>query len=130
MDSAGKRLEVDWDGLGRLLVSVGLGLAVAGVPLAHYPWGYNAYGPVKLTLLSISCVLMLLGVLLDRGSAQGVMHALRSSTLLWVATALVAIASLSLITSVEIRQSVLGSYPGISPRRCPCFLPFPYPLGD
>lgn len=97
--------------LGGLLVLVGVSCGVALVPAAMIPSGYNAFGPPKAAALFLSALLVCAGLLLDAERSKALLRTIRGTRVVWWALVLTGIACLSVITAVEPRQALLGSYP-------------------
>lgn len=97
--------------LGRSLAAYGVVGAAAIVPLAIDPWGYNPFGPLKAFVLAVCAAAVAIGLSLDSGLLATLVARLRAS---WVARAagiLWVVIVLSTIFSVDVRQSIIGSYP-------------------
>lgn len=88
----------------------GVALALAGVPLAMWPLGHSPFGPVKLAVTLIAAALVAAGLAVSPDAAARVRSAIRSP-LVWALGAYVGLALLSLVTAVDVRAAVLGTYP-------------------
>lgn len=95
----------------RAALRAGLAGALAVVPLAVMPWGYNPFGPIKLALLCLSALLVALGLALDAAARARVARVLARP----IGIALLAMSGLFVLASVvaeDPRAAFLGAYPG------------------
>lgn len=96
---------------GPRLIEAGVIAGVMLVPAAMYTVGRSPFGPPKMTMLAFAAVLVLLGLVLDRDARGEVYGVAMSSQIAWAAAAILGIALLATFTSIDPRQSFLGSYP-------------------
>jgi len=93
------------------LVAVGVVGAVAAIPLAMTPGGYNPFGPLKAVLLAFSCAAVLAGMALEPGAAIRSMRAVAGHKATWFLGGYALVTLLAAVTSLDVRASILGSYP-------------------
>lgn len=95
---------------GRMLTA-GLALAIAGVPFAMDPTGYNLFGPVKGVVLALSAATCAMALALDPAPLVAAWRVLRRSPAMWAAAALAVLVAISTATSLNPLRSLTGGYP-------------------
>ena len=96
---------------GLAFVACGVVGAAALVPLAMDPWGYNPFGPMKAFVLALCAAVVAIGVSLDRTLLATLVSRLQASWVARAAAVIWAVIVLSTIFSIDVRQSLVGSYP-------------------
>lgn len=99
------------EAIGRHSLLAGVLLAFAGVPLAMNPWGYNPFGPPKAFLLSLAALLVSIGFVLDPAPVWAAGKRLQDSSIGQASIVLGGLFVVATATSVDVRQSIVGSYP-------------------
>lgn len=106
-----KRVRIASDQSARAALRAGLAGALVAVPLAVMPWGYNPFGPFKLTVLCVSALLVALGLALD-AAARGRVAAAVSRPPGALLAACAGLFVLAALVAEDRRAAFLGSYPG------------------
>ena len=86
-------------------------VGIALVPLAASPWGYNPFGPAKLLLTFVTATLACAWIAVDAAGRSRVGE-LAGRPLVLAASAALAAAILSLVTTADVRVALVGAYPG------------------
>ncbi len=98
-------------GMGEKLVTAGTLVGAFGVAVTMLPGGYDPFGPVKLTVLLTACALIAVGFTANPTLLTAALRRAVAQRGVWPALALVGLAGLSTITSVDASQSLTGHYP-------------------
>ncbi len=85
-------------------------LAFAGVAVAVFPGGLNPFGPIKLFLTLVLAAAACATVALN-APARNRISQLAGSRIVWALAALAVLSVLSLVTTRDMRLSLLGAYP-------------------
>jgi len=110
---ASREVAVDarWAVCGGWLLEAGVIAGVMLVPAAMYTIGRSPFGPPKMAMLSLSAALVLAGFVVDRTALSELLKVARDSRVAWAAGALLGIALLATLTSIDPRLAALGGYP-------------------
>lgn len=85
--------------------------AAVAVAVAVWPWGHNPFGPAKLAVTFVAAAVACAFIALTAGTRARFLAGVRSP--IAIATgAFAAVPILALVTSLDVRASVLGEYPG------------------
>ncbi|NTU72410.1 MAG: O-antigen ligase family protein, partial [Coriobacteriia bacterium] len=95
----------------RTLVLVGIFAATFGVAVVIAPGGLSPFGPIKAFVLCLACACVALGFALDPALPVAALSRVISSRGPWAAIVFIDVVALSIITSMDPTQSVLGHYP-------------------
>ncbi len=95
----------------QLIIAIGVGGACAVVPMSMAPGGYNPFGPIKAVLLALSVAAVLAGMALEPGAAIRSIRIVAARKATWFLGGYVLLGVLATLTSLDMRASVLGSYP-------------------
>lgn len=93
------------------LWQAGVLIGVGGVPAAMWVGCRNPFGPPKLAVLAAAAALVCIGLALDADARSRLIMIARLSPVAWTFAGLVSVGMLATITSVDVRQSLLGNYP-------------------
>jgi O-antigen ligase len=93
------------------LLAAGVLLGSFGVAVAMAPGAYNPFGPVKAFVLLLAAALVAAGLAGRPDLLRDAWAAARKLPAVWASAALLLIAALATITSVDPWQSLIGHYP-------------------
>ena len=95
----------------RTLLQAGVITAIAAVPLAFNPLGYNWFGPAKAAVLTMAVFLVVLGLSIDSTAVASAGGILRRSRVVYPLVVIAVLACASIAVNQAKVQSLLGMHP-------------------